>query len=237
VQEFDALKARVEKFTGCSIDNAGIEASIEVYNNHAEVMRDFVKTANDHLDVITPLARHHVFRSALFVEKSEHAKLVKKVIDLLKERPIHKWTGKKVILSGITAEPDNFLELFEENGIAVVGDDLAQESRLYRTPIPAGGSPMERLAAQWFDRTGCSVIHEPSFTRGEMLVDMAAKSGADGVALCLMHFCDVEEYDYPLIQDAVQKAGLRLLCLEIDQSTQNNEQSRTKLQSFAEIEC
>ena len=124
--------------------------------------------------------------------------------------------------------------MFAENGIAVAGDDLAQESRLYRTLIPEGTDAWDCLAGQWFMRHGCSVVHETSFTRGKMLVDMAKEAGADGVAVCLMRFCDVEEYDYPLITKEVENAGLFSLCLEIDQSTQNNEQSRTKLQTFAE---
>ena len=63
---------------------------------------------------------------------------------------------------------------------------------------------------------------------------MAQKTGADGIAVCLMRFCDVEEYEYPFISEAAEKVGFPVLCLEIDQSTQNNEQSRTKVQSFSE---
>jgi benzoyl-CoA reductase/2-hydroxyglutaryl-CoA dehydratase subunit BcrC/BadD/HgdB len=117
-----------------------------------------------------------------------------------------------------------------------VGDDVAQESRQYRTTIPVGSDPWSSLAGQWQDRHGCSTVHETKFSRGKMLAEMAKKNGADGVAVCLMRFCDVEEYDYPLIAKEAEAAGLRCLCLEIDQSTQNNEQSRTKLQSFAEMD-
>ena len=80
------------------------------------------------------------------------------------------------------------------------------------------------------------MVHETKFTRGKMLVDMAKATGAEGVAVCLMRFCDVEEYEYRFIARDVEAADLRCLLLEIDQSTQNNEQSRTKLQSFAEME-
>lgn len=234
-KEFNELRSRIEEFTGCSINDAAIQKSIEVYNQHAKAMMSFSEIANDHLDIVTPTVRHHVFKSAHFTDKLEHTALVQKLNALLLQRPVHAWAGKKIVLSGITAEPDEFLQLFEENNIAVVGDDLAQESRLYRTPIPVGDDPIVRLALQWFDRTGCSVIHEPNFTRGKMLVDMVKRTGADGIALCLMHYCDVEEYDYPLIMDDVREANIRLICLDIDQSTNNNEQSRTKIQGFAEI--
>lgn len=235
VDEYKAVRASLEEYTGCTITDAALYRSIEVYNEHAAAILEFAELANDHLDVITPLVRHDVMKSAIFVEKGEHTTKVRAIISELKKRPVHKWQGKKVILSGITAEPNDFLQLFVENKIAVVGDDLAAESRQYRTPIPAGKNPLERLAGQWFDRFGCSTIHEEKPSRGAMLVEMAKKYGADGIAVCLMRFCDVEEYDYPLISKATEEAGLFSLCLEIDQSTQNNEQSRTKIQSFVEM--
>jgi len=175
-------------------------------------------------------------KSARFMLKEEHAAIMENIISELEKLPKHEWKGKKVVTTGIAAEPDEFLQIFIDNKIAVVGDDMAQESKQYRTPIPAGNNPWSRLAGQWMERYGCSTVHETEFTRGRMLVDMAKKNGATGVAVCLMRFCDVEEYDYPLIAKAVEAAGIRCLCLEIDQSTQNNDQSRTKLQSFAEMD-
>lgn len=235
-EEYNQVRGLLEKHTGCSITDQALETSIEVYNDHSAVMREFAEVANSHLDVITPVVRHNVMKSALFMEKGEHAAKVRTIVAALKQLTVHEWKGKKVILTGITAEPDDFLAIFTENNIAVVGDDLAQESRQYRTPIPAGKTPVERLASQWLGRRGCSTVHEAESSRGELLVEMARKYGAHGVAVCLMRFCDVEEYDYPFISKAVEEAGFYSLCLEIDQSTQNNEQSRTKIQSFAEME-
>lgn len=235
-EEYDQVRRLLEEHTGGKITDEALERSIEIYNEHAAVIREFVEVANDHLDVITPVVRHNVMKSATFLEKGEHTAKVRAIIAALKQLPVHQWQGKKVILTGITAEPDAFLGIFAENNIAVVGDDLAQESRQYRTPIPEGKTPVDRLAGQWLNRIGCSTVHEEESSRGRMLVEMARRYGAHGVAVCLMRFCDVEEYDYPFISKAVEEAGFHSLCLEIDQSTQNNEQSRTKIQSFAEME-
>ncbi|HWQ61913.1 MAG TPA: 2-hydroxyacyl-CoA dehydratase family protein [Negativicutes bacterium] len=234
--EYMAVRDLLEKYTGCKITDQELEKSIEIYNQHSNVMREFVEVANNHLDVITPVVRHNIMKSATFLEKGEHTEKVRAIIAELKKLPVHEWKGKKVILTGITAEPNEFLEIFAENKIAVVGDDLAQESRQYRTAIPAGKTPIERLAGQWLNRIGCSTVHEVESSRGKLLVEMAKKHGAHGIAVCLMRFCDVEEYDYPFISKAAEEAGFYSLCLEIDQSTQNNEQSRTKIQSFAEMD-
>ena len=218
VEEYLSVKRRLEEITGRTISDERLAESIEVYNAHSASMMKFCEVADEHLDIVTPLFRHKVMKSALFMEKGEHADKVGALVEGLAHMPRCEWKGKKVILTGITAEPDELLSSFEKNDIAVVGDDLAQESRLYRTLIPAGSCPVERLADQWFERYACSLIHETESRRGEMLVEMARKYGADGVVICLMRFCDVEEYDYPFISKTVQNAGFRTLCLEIDQS-------------------
>jgi len=234
-EEYRSVKKRIEAILGREIREEDLERSIEVYNGHSAAMREFVRAASDHLDIVTPAVRHAVMKSGAFLEKSEHTEKVRELVGLLSERERHEWKGPKVVLTGITAEPGELLALFEENGIAVVGDDLAQESRLYRTDIPAGGDPLERLAEQWLRRGCCSTIHDAGTERGDMLVGMAKEKGADAVVTCLMRFCDVEEYDYPYMSRQAEEAGLRSVCLEIDQSTRNNEQSRTKIQSFAEM--
>ena len=49
-----------------------------------------------------------------------------------------------------------------------------------------------------------------------------------------MKFCDPKEYDVPIIMEACEKAGLRLLTIEIDQQAHSFEQIRTRVQSFVE---
>ena len=232
--EYRALAKDLMEKTKCKITDDSLQESIGIYNQHMEIMNEFVTLANKHLDVISPVVRHEIMKSAHFVEKKEHTEMMKELIAALQVLPEYEWKDKKIILSGILAEPTDFLQIFTENKIAVVGDDLAQESQQYRTPIPVENDPYAGLAQQWLDRKGCSTIHEEKSSRADIIIDMAQKNGADGVAVCLMRFCDVEEYEYPFISEAAEKVGFPVLCLEIDQSTQNNEQSRTKVQSFAE---
>ena len=233
--EYGEVKKKLENIAGCEISTESLHATFRIYNAHNAVMREFTKVANDHLDIITPEVRHAVMKSSHFMEKSEHTVIVKKIIAALNELPVHQWQGKRVILTGITAEPNDLLKIFAENKIAVVGDDLAQESRQFRTDIPESGEPLERLAKQWLDRKACSVVHEINSTRGKLIVDLVKKNKANGVVVCLMKFCDVEEYDYPMIVKEAEDAGILTLCIDIDQSTSNDEQTRTKIQSFAEM--
>ena len=235
ISEFDTVLSRLSILTGNMMTDDTLENSIRVYNEHSQAMAEFCKAANDHLDVITPTVRHAVMKSAFFYEKSEHTAIVKEIVEGLNEMPKFQFKGKRVILSGITAEPTELLKILEENNIAVVGDDLAQETRQYRTLIPAkGGTPIRRLARQWMERKACCLAHEDFKQRGEMLVEMAKAEKATGVLYCLMKFCDPEEYDYPICRSTLQDAGIPTLLLEIDQQSTSCEQARTRVQSFAD---
>lgn len=233
--EYAVVKEKLAAIAGHQISDQAIETSIDIYNAHSVAIRAFCQTANEHLDVITPRLRHAVMKSAHFMEKAEHTAKVESITAALKKLPAHQWKGKRVVLTGITAEPNELLDILAEQGIAVVGDDLAQESRQFRTAIPAKGAALERLAQQWFDRSACPTIHEEQTSRGDFVVKLAQDNQADGVIVCLMSFCDVEEYEYPLLVKKTAAAGLPSLCLDIDQSTENSGQARTKLQTFAEM--
>jgi len=236
VSEFETVCVMMATITGQMITEAALKDAIVVYNEHNAVMREFCETANDHLDVITPSVRHMVMKSAWFFDKAEHTAVMREIVAALKELPVHDYKGKRVVLTGIACEPDALLDIFSMNGIAVVGDDLAQESRQYRTDAPlTGGGALKRLAMQWMLRNGCSLIHEDGKPRGAMLKDLCLKTKADGVVMSLMKFCDPEEYDLPFFVKDLKDAGIPTLTFEIDQMSDGLGQTATRIESFAEI--
>ena len=236
ISEFETVLTILYTFTGNMVSEKSMEEAIAVYNQHNATMREFDTAANDHLDVITPKVRHVVHKSAFFFEKGEHTALVQEIIAGLKELPAHHWTGNKIILAGILCEPEEVLDILEENQLAVVADDLAQESRQYRTDTPEkGGGALKRLALQWNARYGCSLIHELGKPRGKMLAKMCQETGAQGVISCMMKFCDPEEYDEPYLEADLRKAGIHVMNIDIDPLNHSYEQVRTRVQSFCEM--
>ena len=236
VDEFESVLTMLATTTGQMMNEKALCRTIETYNEHNAAMRDFAQVANDHLDVVTPKVCHTVFKSAFFFEKGEHTTIVKEITTALKERPTHSWTGKKILLTGIAFEPDEVLDILAENKLAVVGDDLAQESRQYRTDTPKkGGGGLKRLALQWNARRGCSLLHELNKPRGNLLAELCRVVGAHGVLTGLMKFCDPEEYDLPFLENDLRQAGIQCVTVSIDQQSSGSEQLRTRIQSFAEL--
>jgi bcr-type benzoyl-CoA reductase subunit C len=233
--EFQQIRSQLESLTGRPIADEDIENAIIIYNEHRKTMREFSKIARDFPVTVSPKVRHRVMKSAFFMDKAKHTMLVKALISELRSLPAEEWTGSKIVLTGIIAEPDSFLDLFTDYGIAVVGDDLAHESRQYRTDVPQDGNPLERLARRWADLEGCSLAYDPAKKRGQMIIDTVKENGADGVIVTMMKFCEPEEFDYPILKKEFEKAGVPHLYIELEQQADSVEQLRTRLQGFTEM--
>lgn len=232
--EYQSVRQRLEKIIGRPIPDEAIEASLAVYNEHNAVMRAFSDAARDYALRISPADRHAVMKSALFLRKEKHTAMVRALLaELAQEAPVA-YSAKKVVLTGILAEPTELLYLLKEFGFAVAADDLAQESRQYRTDYPADGTPLERMARQW-QEIDCSLAYDETKGRLKKLTGLVKETGADGLIVCMMKFCDPEEFDYPILRKELEAEHIPHLYLEIDQQMTSFEQMKTRIQTFADL--
>jgi benzoyl-CoA reductase/2-hydroxyglutaryl-CoA dehydratase subunit BcrC/BadD/HgdB len=233
--EYSRVLASLEEVSGQKATEEKLADAIDVFNANRAALRKFVEVARLHADVITPAARHAVIKAGFFMEKPEHTKLVNELCAALESLPEVK--GKKtVLISGIYTEPTALLELVAANGLSVAADDLAQETRQFRYDVPTGsGDALRDLAEWWRIFEGCSLAYDPDKKRIDMIIDDVKKYGISGVVVCMMKFCDPEEYDYPLMKKALDDAGIPSLYLELDQQSDSNAQAETRLQAFSEI--
>jgi len=232
--EYQTIRAKLEAILGREISDQALSEAVLLYNRYRALMRQFTQVAREHLVTISPTVRHDVIKASYFMDKAEYMEDIQDLIDALRKAGSEPWDGKKVVLTGITFEPAELLKILEFYHVAVVGDDLAQESRQFRTDAPYHESPLQSLAAQWQDREGCSLAFDPFKGRVQYLLDLVRATGADGLVIGVMKFCDPEEYDVPILMQAFEQAGIPLLSVEVDQQTTAFEQVRTRLQGFVE---
>ena len=223
----------LEEVTGAKFDEASLKASIKVYNEHNQAMR----TLRDLMAVkggVTASERSDIYRSAGFMPKEEHTALVKELIAELEAAEI-KDTSKRLYTTGILADSPSLLSIFEEYGFRVVADDVAAESRQYRTDTPDEESAVGALADKFRAMDNCSVLYDVKKTRVELIVEEARRFNADAVLVVLTKFCDPEEFDYPLIRKACEKAEIPCILVEVDRQMTNYEQARTMIESLSDM--
>ena len=234
-EEFNIVKEKLEDILDVHISNKAIKNSIAVYNENRAACREFSDVAAEYAAVVTPSDRHAVIKARWFMEKSRHTALVKELIAALKAEPAPEFKGKKIIVTGIQVEPYDVLDIFQENGFAIVADDLAQETRNFRQDVPDDDDALMALARAWNEFDGCSLATDANKPKGQMIIDAVKKYGADAVVVCMMKFCDPEEFDYPILLQEFEAAGVKNLYIEVDQESTAFEQVKTLIQTFAEI--
>lgn len=224
----------LEKATGATYSEESLKASIEIYNAHNEAMRSFSALLVDY-PTITAKNRNDVFKSAFYMEKSEHTELVNELIEAVKAMPKEANNKIKVITSGIIADNKDLLKIFDDNNMQIVADDIAHESRQYRIDTPVHADPLQALAMKFGEMDNCSVLYDVEKKRADYIVSLAKQYDAKGVIVALTKFCDPEEFDYPILKAAFDGSSIPSTLIEIDRQMVNYEQARTNIETFKDI--
>ena len=208
-----------------------LKKTYEIYNEHNRVMREFSKILEDY--EVSAADRSAVFKSAWFMLKEEHTELVKELIELIKkEGKISK--KLRVYTTGILADAPDLLNIFDSNNLQIVGDDIAYESRQYRTDITSGND-LYALAKKFSEMDNCSLLYDRDKKRVSFIIEEAKKKKADGIVVLMTKFCDPEEFDYVPIKRAADEAGIPHINIEVDRQMKNYQQANTMLQTFADM--
>ena len=232
--EYEKVIKELEKATGAAFSEEALQKSIEVYNAHNNAMRKIsdllIKYPN-----ITASQRSDIFKSAYFVTKEEHTKLLNKLIDALKESKPVESKKIKVVTSGILADSKNLLKILDDNNMQIVADDIAHESRQYRVDAKPQASSLDSLSQKFSEMDNCSVLYDVDKKRADYIVDLVKRTGAQGVIIFMTKFCDPEEFDYVFVKRALDAADIPSTMIEVDRQMVNYEQAKTIIQTFGEM--
>ncbi len=218
---------------GGSFDNDSLAASGAVYNRHNAAMRRLDEVLAKHPEV-TAQQRSDAFKSAFFMLKEEHTALIEELVAALEQQAPA--AGKTpIVISGILADAPGFNEILDDLNMHIVADDLAAQSRQYRTDVPGGSDALTALARKFANMDNCSVLYNQDKPRIQWIVDTVKARGAKGVLVVMTKFCDPEEFDYALIRKACRNAGIPVTMVEVDRQIVHFEQARTNIETFRDM--
>jgi benzoyl-CoA reductase/2-hydroxyglutaryl-CoA dehydratase subunit BcrC/BadD/HgdB len=145
--------------------------------------------------------------------------------------------GLPLLVTGYVPEPSGFLEALDAAGAFVAADDYAAVGR--RLASGRGGSPSgdpwEALADRFWSLPPCPTRGADQDVRMAHLVALAERSGARGVVVHGVKFCEPELFDVPAIQRTFAARGLPVLVLESELEARLSAQVTTRLEAFVEL--
>ncbi|HOG47596.1 MAG TPA: 2-hydroxyacyl-CoA dehydratase family protein, partial [Anaerolineae bacterium] len=143
--------------------------------------------------------------------------------------------GTPVVLSGNVFTPDDrpLAGLIEAAGGWVVGDDLCSGVRGLAGEVTEEGDPMQALARRYLERVPCPRMADAA-ARWDDLADLCGRREARGVIHLSQEYCDASLYELAPLHARLERAGVRLLHLELDADAATPGQARTRVEAFLE---
>jgi bzd-type benzoyl-CoA reductase N subunit len=226
--ELQRFGQRLADFAGQPLDDAGLKASIRLYDE----TRDLVRSLQDQRDRLAVPGFYAILDAAQVMPREVFNPLLARLLEEL-DQEVPRGGGPALFLAGAVLDEPRLLGLIEDLGARVAGDDLCSGTRHFYGQV-GGGEPLAALADYYLARPPCPTKYHPDHEPGDHLVEQARQARADGVVFVVEKFCEPHAFDYALALPALERAGLPHLMLEMEQ-TPSLEALRTRLQAFVEM--
>jgi len=150
--------------------------------------------------------------------------------------PVPVQRGLPVLVSGIVPEPMSVLDALADAGAFVAADDYAAVGRRVNRHHPAAlDDPFAALAELAFASPPCSTRQSNQIARADYLESLLESSGALGVLLHTVKFCEPELFDLPVLRRRLEARGVPVLQLESELEAELSGQTLTRIEAFVEM--
>jgi benzoyl-CoA reductase/2-hydroxyglutaryl-CoA dehydratase subunit BcrC/BadD/HgdB len=140
-----------------------------------------------------------------------------------------------VILVGITCDPPEIFDAFDELKLNVVGDTLVTGSRYLQGDVTLkNGNLIEALTERHFRRGFYSPIHDDVYKNFEEIKKLYNDTKARAIIYVHIEFCESQEYDLPDLKKMIKQEGIPMHVLDTEYQTTSLSHVRTRLQAFFE---
>jgi benzoyl-CoA reductase/2-hydroxyglutaryl-CoA dehydratase subunit BcrC/BadD/HgdB len=232
-EEIERLVASLSNWTGKTIKDEELLESIKVHNENKALLKEIYEIKRKNPVAITNKEFFALIKLSMQVDKAEINKSLKKIKDSLE--PNGKAEGyTDVIMVGITCDPPEIFDLFDEIKINIAGDTLITGTRYLQGMVPDNGGPVDALTARHFRRGFYSPIHDDVFKNFEEVKALYKATNAKAIIYVHIEFCESEEYDLPDLKNLIRKEGFPMHVVDTEYQTTSLSHVRTRLQAFFE---
>jgi bcr-type benzoyl-CoA reductase subunit C len=230
--ELERFRRRLSEWAGRPVTDDDLRASIAVYDE----TRRRVQALHGYRDRLTAPEFVAVLDAAQAMPPERLNLLLADLLAVLPAAPSRgaRPDGPRLFLTGAVLDEPRVLELIEDLGARVVGDDLCSVSRAFHGQVGLDGDPIDALVDYFLLRPPCPAKYSAGYDPGRALLDQVRRVQATGVVFVLEKFCDPHAFDRALVVPALDRSGIPHLLLEIEQ-TVSVEALRTRLQAFVEM--
>jgi len=235
--ELGRFRDKLAAFVGHSITDDDLRASIALYND----TRRLVRVLQQQRGCLRAPDFFAILDTAQIMPREKFNPLLADLLASLEAAasPVRDG-GPGLFLTGAVLDEPLVLEIIEELGARVVGDDLCSGSRHFQDLVDVQGDPIAALVSYFLRRPPCPAKLHPQHDPGPYLLDQVRAARADSILFVLEKFCDPHAFERSLALPTLASergAGVPHLLLDAPGAEQSSslEGVRTRLQAFVEM--
>ncbi len=175
-----------------------------------------------------------ILRCIEYMTLSDYSALLEEFIEKRKSDAPSEGLG--ILLSGVLPAPEGLPALLDRLGLSVVADDLLGVSRrIGPQSIDSNIPPLEYLSRKYFNLPPCPTRGGALTGRISHILKTIDHTGADGVVFVEMQMCEPEQFDLPLIEEALKLKDIPSLRIEVGLNSKLSGQHVTRIEAFKEL--
>jgi benzoyl-CoA reductase/2-hydroxyglutaryl-CoA dehydratase subunit BcrC/BadD/HgdB len=230
--ELRRLAGTLEQFTGRTLTDQRLAAALAL---HREV--DAARAALLDGRARLPLDDTRLYallRRGEWRWPADHLAELQEALATLAPEPVQR--GVPLLVTGYLPEPAALLATLNQAGAYLAADDYAAVGRrVVRAAGQPAADPWRALVDRYFAAPPCPTRGADAGVRMANLAALAERSGARGVLVHVIKFCEPELFDVPAIRQTFASRRLPVLLLEGELEGQLSGQAVTRLEAFVEI--
>lgn len=239
VGTFAQLWKELEALTAAPVAAEAVRASIRLFNRNRAQMRSLYDLRRRGEAAISGRAMQAVVKSSMVMDRQEHVDLMDRLLEGLPRRAPGRGSVP-LYLSGhmCHAPKPEIIDMIEETGAHVVNDDLFVGWRFIHSDMDETAEPLDAMAGWYIDknrRLPCPTRTMQGVDWEDYLLNEVDRSGAEGLVVLMVKFCEPHMYFYPEIKEAFDARGIPHLLIETEHEEMPIEALKTRVETFIEI--
>ncbi|OPY77093.1 MAG: R-phenyllactate dehydratase beta subunit [Syntrophorhabdus sp. PtaU1.Bin153] len=232
-EEIERLMASLSEWTGQTLQDEDLKKSVRIHNENKALLREIYEIKRTNPGAVSNKEMFSLIKLSMQVDKAEINKSLTNIRDGLEL--VKKTDGyTDVILVGITCDPPEVFDLFDEVKINIAGDTLVTGTRYLQGIVPDNGSTIDALTERHFRRGFYSPIHDDVYKNFNEIKALYTATNAKAIIYIHIEFCESEEYDLPDLKRMIKKEGIPIHVVDTEYQTTSLSHVRTRLQAFFE---
>ena len=236
--EMRTLLAALSEVAGTKPSDDDVRASIVVYNEVRQVLRDLYNSRRDEPWRIPSEELYLLLRAGEVVDLQtfiDHARAYLRAVH--QEEPHIKDRSRVIVVGAFCEQPPlGLIKTIERAGCYIVDDDFIFGNRLISCDIPIDGDPVKNLSAAFIGHSEkTSVLYEPD-PKGKkrLMKERATAARADGIIFAAASFCDPALLDRPMLRSGAEADGIPCIAFKYSENTGQFQQFREQAGTFSD---